>query len=69
MDIKLDLLVYNEKMDLKEVIDLIDALTSFFDCEEILKHQKFKLAKSKLNGLALTWWNFTQVERVKMDKN
>ena len=69
MDTKIDLPIYSGKMDPKEVMDWIDALTSFFDYEEIPEHQKVKIAKSKLKGSALNWWNFTQAERVKMDKN
>ena len=50
-------------------MDFLDAFNSFFDCEEIPKHQKVKITKSKLKGFALTWWNFTQIERVKMENN
>ena len=61
--------VYSRKMDPKEVMDWIDALTNFFKCEKIIEHLKVKILKLKLKGSSLTWWNFTQVERVKMDKN
>lgn len=69
MDTKIDIPIYSGKMDLEEFKDWIDALTSFFDYKKILEHQKVKIVKSKLKGSALIWWNFTQVERVKMDKN
>ena len=28
-----------------------------------------KISKSRLKGFALTWWNFTQEERVKKKRN
>ena len=43
MDTKLDLPIYGGKMDLEEVMDWIDVLTSFFGCEEIPQHQKVKI--------------------------
>ena len=67
MDTKLNILVYSGKMDPEELMDKIDTLTSFFVCEEILEHQKVKIEKSKLKGSTLMWWNFSQVERVKME--
>ena len=62
MDEKLELPIFSGKMDSKVVMDWLDALNSFFVCEEILEHEKVKIEKSKLKGSALTWWNFIQSE-------
>ncbi|XP_059068693.1 uncharacterized protein LOC131859152 [Cryptomeria japonica] len=69
MDGKLDLPIFSGKMDLDLVMDWIEALTSFFECEEIPEHQRVKIAKSKLKGAALTWWNFIQTEKVRNGKS
>ena len=50
-------------------MDWLDVLNHFFDLEEIPKHKKVKIAKSKLKGSTLNWQNFTQSERMKLDKN
>lgn len=69
MDSNLDLPTYNGKMDLEAAMDWVDALTSFFDCEDIPKNQRVKISKSRLKGSTVTWWNFTQDDRVKNNKN
>lgn len=67
-DMKLDLPMYGGKMDNEEVLDSIDALDNYFDFKEVLEDQKVKLAKTKLKGSALTWWNYTQLERLRRGK-
>ena len=49
-------------------VDWVDALNSFFECDEILENQRKNIAKSKLKGTTLTWWNITQGDRVKNGK-
>ncbi|XP_059063819.1 uncharacterized protein LOC131856278 [Cryptomeria japonica] len=69
MDGKLELPIFSGKMDPNLVMDWIEALTSFFECEDILEHQRVKMARSKLKGAALTWCNLIQTERVKNGKS
>ena len=64
IDTKLDSPTYNGKMDLTATMDWIDALTSFFDFEDIPENQRANISKSRLKGFALTWWNFIQDDRV-----
>lgn len=68
MDDKLDLPTYDGRMNPDAAIDWVDGLNSFFECDEILENQRTKIAKSKLKGTALTWWNITQGDRVKNGK-
>ena len=68
-DAKGDLPIFLGKMDVDAVVDWIEALNNHFECENIAEKDKVKIAKSKLKGPALTWWNFTQGERVKEGKN
>ena len=69
MDANLDLPTYNGKMDLDVAMDWVDALTSLFECEDIPKNQRVKIAKSRIKGSTLTWQNFTQENRVKNKRN
>ena len=68
MDAKLDLPTYDGRMNLNAIVDWVDALNSFFECDEISKNQRMKIAKSKLKRTTLTWWNITQGDRVKNGK-
>lgn len=56
-------------MDVDAIVDWIEALNNHFECENIAEKNKVKIAKSKLKGPTLTWWNFTQGEKVKEGKN
>lgn len=51
--------MYGGKMDNEEILDWIDALHNYFDFKEVQEDQKVRLAKTKLKGPALTWWNYT----------
>lgn len=67
-DMKLDFPMYGGKMDNEEVLDWIDSLDNYFDFKEVLEDQKVKLAKTKLKGSTLTWWNYTQPKRLRRGK-
>ncbi len=47
-----------------ECLDWIEALDNHFECDYIPASQRVKIAKAKLKGPALTWWNFVQNERL-----
>lgn len=49
---------YNGKMDANIVIDWIEYLENYFECEETPKIQKVKITKSKLRGATITWVEF-----------
>lgn len=61
--------IYSGSMEAKEVIDWIEALTNHFEYKEIPQDNRVKLAKARLKGFALTWWNYVQGERVKEGKS
>jgi len=67
-DVKMELPMYEGKMNSEEVLDWINALDNYFEYKEMPKEQKVKLAKTKLKGLALTWWNYVQSERLRKGK-
>ena len=69
LDAKFDFPTYDGKMDPDATVDWVNALTSFFDCETIPENQKVKIAKSRLRGSTLVWWNFIQDDRVKNGQN
>ena len=63
-----ELPMFTGKMDVELVLEQIEALENQFECEKVSESQQVKLAKSRMKGAALTWWNFVQEERVKEDK-
>ncbi|XP_059068990.1 uncharacterized protein LOC131859364 [Cryptomeria japonica] len=65
---KLDVPMYGGKMDNEDVLDWIDALDNYFDFKEVLEDQKMNLAKTKLKGSTLTWWNCTQSDKMRRGK-
>ena len=69
MGSKLDLPTYNGKMDPNATMGWVHVLTSFLDCEDISENQRVKIAKSRLKGSTLTWWNFIKDDRVNNEKN
>ena len=60
--------MFTGKMDVELVLEWIEPLENHFECEKVSESQEVKLAKSRMKGAALTWWNFVQEERVKEDK-
>lgn len=65
---KEDLPMYGGKLDGEELIGWIGALENYFECEEVEENQKVKVAKSRLKGHALLWWDCVQADRWKKDK-
>ena len=55
-------------MDVELVMKWIEGMENHFECEGITEAQKVKGAKSRLRGVALTWWKYLQEEREKVDK-
>ena len=58
-----DLPNFHGKLNLDECMDWLEALDNHFECDQVPASQRFKLAKTKLKGPALSWWNFLQSER------
>ncbi|XP_059067541.1 uncharacterized protein LOC131858345 [Cryptomeria japonica] len=63
-----DIPLFHGKLELEECMDWIEALENYFECEVVLPSQRVKLAKSKLKGPTLNWWNFLQNERLEEGK-
>lgn len=60
-----DLPMYEGKMDDEILLDWFSALENHFDCEDVEDKFKVKIAKSRLKGHALLWWDNLQVDRGK----
>lgn len=69
MEGNLELPNFNGKMNADVALDWIEALTSFFECEDILEKKRVKMENSKLMRAALTWWIFIQTKRVKKGRS
>ena len=60
--------LFSGKMDIDAGMDWIDNMENHLECDGVSEVQKFKVAKSRLRGLALTWWKYVQDERIRMGK-
>lgn len=60
--------LFNGKMEFDLVMEWIEGMENYFQYEGISEAQRVKVAKSRLRGVSLTWWNFVQDERVKEGK-
>lgn len=57
-DNRAELPTFSRNMNPKECMDWIEAMINYFECEEVPKNQRVKVAKSKMKGPTLSWWNF-----------
>lgn len=64
----MELPIFDGKINIETVIDGIEALENYFECEGITEEQKVKLENSKMKGEEVTWWKFIQEERANDDK-
>lgn len=60
--------LFSGKMDPEVVMEWIEGLENHFECDGVTEAQKVKVAKSRLRGVALTWWKFIQDEHEKEGK-
>ena len=60
---KMDILVYEGNLDVEELLDLIRALDTYFDYEDIEEDKKVKHVVTKLKGHATLWWDELQADR------
>ena len=67
-DQRSDLPMFSGKLNLEECMDSIVELDIHFECNNVPKIQRVKVAKSKMKGSALSWWNFLQNERIEEEK-
>ena len=57
------------KMDVEVVLEWIESIENYFECEGTIEAQKVRFKKSRLKGQALTWWSFVQEARESEGKN
>lgn len=67
-DSKPDVPMFMGKMNVEECMDWVEALENYFECDDTPESSKVKVAKSKMKGPTLSWWNFLQNERVENNK-
>ena len=60
--------MFDGKLEHKACMEWLKALENHFDAEEIPANQRVKVAKAKLKGPTLSWWNFLQNERIEEEK-
>lgn len=67
--VKIDVQKFGGNLNEEELLDWIACLDNYFECEEIPEEQRVKIAKTKLKGHALIWWDCLQSERRKQGKS
>ncbi|XP_059066667.1 uncharacterized protein LOC131857900 [Cryptomeria japonica] len=60
--------MYDGSLKEEELLDWIAAMDAYFDGEGIPNEQKVRLAKTKLKGHALLWWDHEEANRRKRGK-
>ena len=59
---------YGGNLNGEELLEWIDALGNHFDYKEVAEEKRVNVAKSRLKGSALVWWNMMQEERLQEGK-
>jgi hypothetical protein len=60
---KMDIPVYEENLDVEDLIDWIRALDTYFDYEDVEEEKKVKHVVTRLKGHAAFWWDELQADR------
>lgn len=50
-------------MDVVIVLEWLESIENYFECEGTIEAQKVMFVKSRLKSQALTWWKVVQEER------
>ena len=59
----MDILVYEENLDVEELLDWIRSLDKYFDYEDVEEDKKVKHVITRLKGHATLWWDELQASR------
>ena len=65
---RLEVPTYDGSLNVEELIDWINTLDKYFDCEEVDEAKKVKFAVTKLRGHTSIWWDGVQANEVKGSK-
>jgi hypothetical protein len=60
---KIDIPMYEGKLDVEELLDWIQAMDKYFDYEDIDEEKKVRHDVTRLKGHAVLWWDELQVDR------
>lgn len=60
--------LFSGKVDPNLIMEWIEGMENHFECDGVFDAQNVKVARSRLRGIALTWWKFLQTEREKEGK-
>jgi hypothetical protein len=54
---KMEIPMYEGKLDVEEILDWIRALDKYFNYEDVEEDKKVKHASTRLKGHAILWWD------------
>lgn len=59
---------YGGNLNGEELLDWIEALNNHFDYKEVAEEKRVNVAKSRMGGSTLAWWNMMQEEMIQEGK-
>eukprot|EP00253_Pinus_taeda_P034151 PITA_34151 len=65
---KPELLNYDDSLSIEVLLDWINKLDKYFECEEVSEDRKVKFATTNLKGHAALWWDSVQAEKRRLNK-
>lgn len=66
--VRKDIPMYDGSLKEEDLLDWIASMDAYFESDDIPEGQRVKLAKTKLKGHALLWWDHEEAERRKKGK-
>ncbi|GLJ19111.1 hypothetical protein SUGI_0343200 [Cryptomeria japonica] len=61
--------LFSGKMEVESIMEWIEGMENHFECQGVTEAQKVKVAKSRMRGGAVNWWNFIENEREREGSN
>ena len=65
---RIEVPMYSGNLIVEEIMDWINALSKYFDFEEIEDKKKVRYAATRLKGHAAIWWDELQIHRERRGK-
>jgi len=65
---KPELLTYDGSLSIEVLLDWINEMDKYFECEEVSEDHRVRFAAMKLKGHIALWWDNVQNEKKRLNK-
>ena len=65
---RIEVLMYSGNLNVEEIMDWINAMSKYFDFEEIEDKNKVRYVVTRLKGHAAIWWDELEIHRERRGK-